>query len=210
MKILSLNCRNWNRDTDNSSPYFWKTRMAAMERMIKDKDPDVICFQEMIAPAGQYVPDGWKRVGISVSHHIYIRKNMKAKNHKFGVHSESADIDGVRVFCVHGSWEDKAVDKLCDHLWENRLLGGTSVAIGDFNVGTEALETVERKMPRSVREQFGMPQENTFENFSRPQESFGELDHAFVWCATPVAYEIIRDGYGAERISDHWPIMVTI
>lgn len=210
MKILSLNCRNWSRDTDKQSAYYWKTRMAAMERMIKAMDPDVICFQEMIAPAGQYVPDGWKRVGVSVSHHIYIRKGMKAKNHKFGVHCESADIDGVRVFCVHGKWTDKVTDELCHHLWANTLIGGATVAIGDFNVGISALETIERKMPTSVRKQLLMPAEDTFENFDKPEESHGEIDHAFVWCAHPKAYEIIRYGYGAVRISDHWPIMVTI
>lgn len=208
MKILSLNCRNWNRDCDKSSPWFWKTRMAAMERMIKAKDPDVICFQEMIAPAGQYVPDGWKRVGVSVSHHIYIRKGVKAKNHKFGIHCEQADIDGVRVFCVHGDWEDKAVDKLCKHLKENAQVFGPTVAIGDFNVGATALD--QHNLPKTARIRLGMPEEDTFENFTRPQESHGEIDHAVLWGCTPKDFEIIRYGYGAVRISDHWPIMVTI
>lgn len=181
-----------------------------MERMIKAKNPDVICTQEMIAPAGQYVPDGWKRVGVSVSHHIYVRKGVKAKNHKFGIHCEQADIDGVRVFCVHGKWTDNVTDELCQHLINNKSFEGPTVAVGDFNVELGALQTHKRGMPSSARERLGMPKENTFENFTRPTESFGEIDHAFVWRATPVAYEIIRDGYGAQRISDHWPIMVTI
>lgn len=206
MKILSLNCRNWNRDTDKTSSAYWKDRMEAMSRMIRDKQPDIICFQEMIAPMGQYVPDGWKRVGISVSHHIYVRKGLKAKNHKFCIHFEQTDIEGIRIFCVHGKWTDKVTDELCDDLSKNVRNVGKAVAMGDFNVPVAALNA--RNLPTTARQKLGMLEVDTFHHFSKDQH--GEIDHAILWGLIPAAYEVITDGYGVPRISDHWPILLTI
>lgn len=182
--------------------------MEAMSRMLTVKNPDVICFQEMIAPVGCYVPPEWKRVGLSISHHIYVRRGQKVKNHKFGIYSESADIDGMRVFCIHGKWTDEVTDKLCRHLNESLPVGRPAVAIGDFNVEAEALRR--RGLPETARQKLIMPKEDTFINFTKPDESHGEIDHAVLWGAEPVSFEIIRDGFGTQRISDHYPIMITI
>ena len=46
--ILSFNVREWTRDTDESKDTYWKRRMEAMEKMIGDVDPDVICLQEVL------------------------------------------------------------------------------------------------------------------------------------------------------------------
>ena len=40
--ILSFNVRTWTRDRDPGSEVFWRTRMAAMQRMIEDVDPDIL------------------------------------------------------------------------------------------------------------------------------------------------------------------------
>ena len=68
--ILSFNVREWSRDTDKEKETFWKNRMEAMNKMIQDVSPDVICFQELMPPATRYVPDGYKSVGLSVSHPV--------------------------------------------------------------------------------------------------------------------------------------------
>ncbi|MBR4818418.1 MAG: hypothetical protein IKZ72_07280, partial [Bacteroidales bacterium] len=82
LRVLSFNVREWTRDRDESGEYFWRRRMEAMRRMIEDVDPDVICLQEVLPPAGNFVPDGYRRVGVGVSHPIYVRDTMKASRRK--------------------------------------------------------------------------------------------------------------------------------
>ena len=47
MRIVSLNCRVWTRDTDRKSPRWWRRRMERIRRFIADDSPDVICLQEI-------------------------------------------------------------------------------------------------------------------------------------------------------------------
>ena len=56
----------------------------------------------------------------------------------------------------------------------------------------------------------GIPEEDTFANFSRPAESHGAIDHFFVNGLTPLSYAMITDGYGVPKISDHYPIVLKI
>ena len=75
--ILSFNVREWTRDTDESQDTYWKRRMEAMEKMIGDVNPDIICLQEVLPPVGRYIPDEYRTAGVSVSHPIYVRKGLK-------------------------------------------------------------------------------------------------------------------------------------
>ena len=62
----------------------------------------------------------------------------------------------------------------------------------------------------SARMILGIPEEDTFANFSRPAESHGAIDHFFVNGLTPLSYAMITDGYGVQKISDHYPIVLKI
>lgn len=44
MRIVSLNCRVWTRDTDRKSPRWWRRRMERIRRFITDEAPDVLCL----------------------------------------------------------------------------------------------------------------------------------------------------------------------
>lgn len=212
-RILSLNVRQWTRDTDCKSPYYWKKRMSAMKKMIEDKNPDIICFQEMMVPAESYIPDGYKRVGLTVSHPIYIRKAYKASKHKFNVHQECAIITSaersVQIINVHSHWDDDILEKNLRNIEKMLDLNQKNVICGDFN---NDLEKIKRfggiKYTKSARELLGIGEdEYTFENFDNPDHKF-VIDHFFVRNLIPQNYELIKDGYGAERISDHYPILL--
>lgn len=205
MRILSLNCRNWNRDKSSDSAHFWKQRALSMNWMIDELEPDVICFQEMIFPMTRYIPSGYRKVGFSVSHHIYVKKGLKTSGWKFRVFWQCCMVEDIKVFCVHGRWEPKGVSRLCGDIISE--VEGKAVAMGDFNVGLTQLYT--RGMPDSARVKLGMAQQDTFQNFDRP-ESRGEIDHAFLWGITPKSFRVITYGYGAGRISDHYPILLEI
>lgn len=198
--------RQWTRDTDKSSPYYWRTRMEAMRRMLITLNPDVICFQEFLAPVGKYVPDCYKRVGLSVSHPIYIRKGMTAKKHKFSVFWEACTIDSIRIFNVHTRWERNILDCTVKDL--NGMLTGRDIACGDFNNPLYTIKASGLKM-YSAKEILKVPEEDTFQNFAHP-ESYGAIDHFFVNNVEPWRYEMVTCGYGVARMSDHWPIMLTI
>lgn len=66
MRIVSLNCRVWTRDTDRKSPRWWRRRMGRIRRFITDEAPDVLCLQELSFPANLWIPKGYRRVGLSV------------------------------------------------------------------------------------------------------------------------------------------------
>lgn len=201
MKVLSLNCRNCNRDMDRRSPYFWKDRMEVMEEMIRRERPDVMCLQELIFPATMFIPEDYRRVGFSISHHIYVRKDLKAKAGKFRIHWNSAMVEGVKVICVHGHWKKCKCADLCADLREEMV--GPSIAMGDFNVPAGTL--MAHGMPWSSRRVLGMDPVDTFQNFTKP-ESHGEIDHSFMIGMRPKAYGVLRGG--PVRMSDHYPIVV--
>lgn len=206
LRILSFNVRSWTRDTDASAPTYWRTRMAAMERMIEDVDPDIICFQEFLFPVGQYVPNAYKRVsGLNISHPIFVRKSLRYRAHALNVRWEACTVDGLRVINVHSHWDSEIFRKSVDQI--NAQLTGCDIACGDWNKGLSAVKGAGLQM-ESARVLLGEPEVDTFANFTRPQESHGPIDHFFVNGLTPISYRMITDGYGCEKMSDHYPIVL--
>ena len=205
LTVLSFNVRLWTRDTDAREPTFWRTRMAAMERMIEDVAPDVICFQEFMAPVGNYVPDGYRRVGVTVGHPIYVRKGLKASHHAVSRYWDACVVDGIQIINVHSNWEASARERTVNQV--NGRLTGCDIACGDWNNSLKVIEACGLKM-ESARVLLGIPAEDTFANFTRPEESHGEIDHFFVKGVTPLAYRMVTDGYGCQKMSDHYPVVM--
>ena len=209
LRILSFNMRQWTRDMDSSQPTFWRNRMEAMSRMIEDVDPDVICFQEFMVPVGQYVPDEYRRVGVTVSHPIYVRRGLEAGGHRAGVFWDVCVVRGIRVINVHSRWESDILLRTVTQV--NGLLGGRDVACGDWNNSLAPIERAGLKM-KSARGLLGISEkEETFVNFTRPQESHGTIDHFFVNGVTPLNYNMITANYGLPDgvwMSDHRPIVL--
>lgn len=206
LRVLSFNVREWTRDRDEAGEYYWRKRMEAMTRMIEDVDPDVICLQEVLPPVGNYVPDGYRRVGVGVSHPIFVRDTMKASRHSFAVFWEACTVSGIRIANVHSRWEKEIVERTVKQV--NGQLTGRDVACGDWNTGLRSIESAGLQM-QSARTMLGEPETDTFANFTKA-ESHGAIDHFFVNGVTPVSYRMITDGYGVSRISDHWPIVLDI
>ena len=206
--ILSFNVRTWTRDTDRGSEVFWRTRMEAMERMIEDVNPDVICFQEMLFPATRYVPDGYKRVsGLNVSHPIFVRKGLKVSEHSLSIYWEACTVEGIRIINVHSRWDKDVMTRVVGQV--NAQLTGRDLACGDWNVSLKPLKDAGLKMV-SAREILNIPEEDTFANFKRPTQSHGAIDHFFVNGVEPVSYRMIKDGYGCSKMSDHYPILLEL
>ena len=180
--------------------------MEAMTRMIDDIDPDVICLQEVLPPVARYVPDGYKRVGIGVSHPIFVRDTMQYSRHSFAVFWEACTVEGIRVVNVHSRWEKEIVERTVRQV--NDQLTGRDVACGDWNTGLRSIEAAGLQM-QSARSMLDVPETDTFTNFTKA-ESHGAIDHFFVNGLSPVSYRMVTDGYGCSRISDHWPIVLDI
>lgn len=207
MRILSFNVREWTRDTDEKAPTYWKTRMESMERMIQDIDPDIICLQEVLPPVGRYVPDGYKGAGVSVSHPIYVKKGLKYSGHRFSIFWEACTVEGIKIINVHSRWESKIVKRTVNQV--NAQLTGKDVACGDWNTSLKSITSAGLEM-ESARVLLEVPEDDTFTNFTRPEKSHGAIDHFFVKGVTPLSYRMITDGYGCEKISDHYPILLEI
>ena len=208
VKVLSFNVRTWTRDRDRESDLFWRTRMEAMERMIVDVDPDIICFQEMLYPATRYVPDAYRRVsGLNVSHPIFIRKELKYSAHSTSIYWEACTVEGVRIINIHSRWEKDVMERVVRQV--NSRLTGRDLACGDWNVSLSQLKNAGLEM-RSAREILDIPEEDTFANFTRPAQSHGAIDHFFVNAVEPVSYRMITDGYGCSKMSDHYPILLEL
>ncbi len=208
LRLLSFNVRTWTRDRDAESDVYWRTRMAAMERMIEDVKPDVICFQEMLFPATRYVPRAYKRVsGVNISHPIFVRKSLKYKNHRLAIRWEACTVEGVRIINVHSHWKKDIMKQMVEQV--NAQLTGCDVACGDWNVGLASLKKAGLQM-QSARVLLGIPEEDTFFNFTRPEKSHGPIDHFFLTGLTPLSYQMITDGYGCSKMSDHYPIVLEI
>lgn len=206
LRVLSLNVREWTRDRDEAGEYYWRRRMESMTRMIEDVDPDVICLQEVLPPVARYVPDGYKRVGVGVSHPIFVRDTMKASRHSFAIFWEACTVENVRIVNVHSRWEREIIERTVRQV--NDQLTGRDVACGDWNTRLQKLEAAGLRM-QSARAMLGVPETDTFTNFTKA-ESHGAIDHFFVNGLTPVSYRMVTDGYGCSRISDHWPIVLDL
>lgn len=210
MKILSFNVRAWTRDTDNSSEYYWKTRMSAVGSMIEDTNPDVICFQELVFPANLYIPSGYRRVNLSVSHPIYVRKGIKTSHHKFRVFFDSVNIEQYQIINVHGRWEAKITDRIVNSLLKASQ-GKSTIICGDFNNGSKDL--MDRGFPENVRTILGIEHQPTFYHFTKPPipDYDAEVDHFFcLHTIVPKSFRVITENYGCKRMSDHLPILMEI
>ena len=208
LRVLSFNVRTWTRDMDRSSDVYWRTRMEAMERMIADVDPDIICFQAMLYPATRYVPDSYKRVGgLNISHPIFIRKGLKYSWNSAAIYWSACDVEGVRIINVHSRWESDVMLRVTRQV--NSLPTGKDLSCGDWNVTLDALKGADLNMV-SAREILNIPEEDTFANFNRPNESHGAIDHFFLNGLSAISYRMITDGYGCSKMSDHFPIVLEI
>lgn len=210
LRVLSFNVRTWTRDLDAGSDVFWRTRMEAMERMIEDLGPDVLCFQEMLFPATRYVPDGYRRVsgGVNISHPIFVRRGVKWQDHDVAVRWEACTVDGIRIINVHSSWDGEITARTVEQVNEQLTDCEMAVACGDWNVRLAALQKAGLQM-ESARVLLGIPEDDTFANFTRP-ESHGPIDHFFIRGLEAVSYRMITDPYGCSKMSDHYPIVLDI
>lgn len=205
MKILTFNARVWTRDTDNKSPRFWKKRMAAMEKMIKTIDPDIICFQELSVPATSYVPDNYRRVGLTVSHPVYVKRCIDTSKHDFKIHMDRLLVNGkLQIINVHSRWETSVIERNCKNVEKYVAQGYPTIVCGDFNNEADKINLPSLKLAQMV------PYEDTFINFDRPTESHGILDLFYTTGVNVISCSLIKDGYGAERISDHYPVLLQI
>lgn len=208
MKILSFNLRNWNRDCDKDSPYYWKTRLASVEKMIKSVSPDVLCLQECLPPVTQHLLRlGYKRAGFGASHLIMVKKGMKVGKTGFKIHLNWADINGIRIINVHSHWRSDILLKTVNQI--NELAKNTrTIACGDFNsffadIFNCGIDLV------NVRNHLGMNPEDTFKNFTR-EDSHGEIDHFYVDYSWKMELCLIKNNYGCKRMSDHIPLLLII
>ena len=221
MKIMSFNAREWSRDIKKSSPYYWKKRMEAMKKMIADNNPDVICFQELSFPACNYIPKGYKRVGLMINHPIYVRKDTTTKNNSWGIHYSKTNVyldasHSVRVINVHSHWNENVIKKTMEDI-HNEFSESTKhpvIACGDFNNFIEQIDEIcENSFGEKytcVREYLKMKKEDTFQNFTK-ESSHGEIDFFFTTHNyLSVDFKIIKNGYGVDKISDHYPIVLQI
>lgn len=206
LRVLSFNVREWTRDRDETGEYYWRRRMEAMTRMIVDVNPDVICLQEVLPPVARYVPDGYRRVGVGVSHPIFVRDTMQTSKHSFAIFWEACTVEGIRVINVHSRWEREIVERTVRQV--NGQLTGRDLACGDWNTGLRSIEAAGLQM-QSARTMLAVPETDTFANFTK-SESHGAIDHFFVNGLTPLSYRMVTDGYGVPRISDHWPIVLDL
>lgn len=197
MKVMSLNCRVWTRDTGRRSPRHWRRRMERIRRFIIDEAPDVLCLQELSFPMNLWIPKGYRRVGLSASHHIYVRKGVKARPLWFAVHHNAAEVDGIRIINVHGTWR-KCMDKVWERLRkESRRL--PCLIAGDFNhrSGTVADRLGARTLDTGDAVTFRR-------NFTG---SSGSVDHCVSFGLPWVSCRVVRDSF---MMSDHLPLVIDV
>lgn len=212
MKIMSFNVGIWSRNWKKSDPFFWIPRMKAMKKMLKDQDPDVVCFQELWFPATLFIPGNYRKVlGSGLEHPIYVKKGTRHGLGKFRIHWSECVVEGVKVFSVHGHWTEKIYKKIFESL--KKEYGKDSrpaVLTGDWNVD---LNTIKVNAPElvSAREELGRLEQDTYIHF-HDHSRRGELDHFMNIGVEPKDFEIVNDAYGApkDRISDHYPINMVI
>jgi len=192
MKIISLNCRVWTRDRDKSSVHYWKKRMVKINEFIKKENPDILCLQELSFPANLYVPKNYKRVGLSIYHHIYVRKGIKARPLWFSIHHNGAKINDVRIINIHGTWR-KCMRKVWQKL-RNKVTEKT-IIIGDFN---QTKDVVEIQLKKPINYDY----EVSFHNYAHDYEYMP--DHCVVF-GLNADIEIVNDGF---QMSDHLPLIV--
>ena len=205
---MSFNVRNWTRDTDKTSPFYWKARVSAICRCIADVKPDVICVQECLPPVVRKIKrKGYKRVGLGVSHLIFVRKGIIGRKHHFSIFMDWCDVGDLRVINVHSRWEKKIAENVVKKTLQLSS-SKDAVACGDFNTALSSLQSMGMSLTHA-RSYLRHPLQDTFINFKN-EKRHGEIDHFFLKGLTPQAFRIIREDYGCERMSDHYPIVLEL
>lgn len=207
MKILTFNVRQWSRDLNKKLPTYWITRAKGIKKLIESEDPDIILFQEMTFPMTLYIPKGYKKAtGLSISHHIYCRKNFNVVWSTFKLHYAQAiiksipDMPAVNVFSVHSHWEEKIYKKVANKIYCN--LEGypiVNIAGGDWNTNPKAVKKLLRPL---VIKSTG---KITFQNYEKP-EQFDELDYFAISSTLNVTDIQMID----KDLSDHKPVIINI
>ena len=210
MKIISFNVREWSRDLNPWSPYFWMKRMAAMRRMIKDENPEVICFQELSWPASLYVPTRYRNLIVdgSTSHPIYARQDIDAFD---GLHNSfyswakvKQDNGWVNIYSAHlSSNSDEKRIKQLNKIADKTKLENRTIVCGDFNAISDWIKPY---LP-DLTLLNGNIDNDTFKKFDG--STAARIDHFFGRGVTGIAYDIINN-YGAERMSDHYPVVLNV
>lgn len=208
MKILTLNVRSWYRDICCTKPTYWRKRAKDIKAMIKRENPDIILFQELLWPMTWHVlPKGYKKAsGLSVSHHVYCRKEYKVLKWEWHLHWAYAKIDiplwndrylSREVISVHSHWDEEIYTKVAGQLCDKSadLIGG------DWNNGPDVMEPL---MQNYTLYTCG---EDTFQNWTNPK-SHGNLDYFARSVFFPVALPSVTrlDDF----VSDHYPVILTI
>lgn len=205
---MTFNVREWTRDRDKTSPYYWRTRLTSICRCVLDTDPDIICVQEcwprMLRPLKRL---GYKTSGLSFHHTILTRKTMRGSGHRWRIFYDWLDVDGLRVINVHSRWERKVAEYVIKKVGK-LAKGRKAVACGDFNVPLSTIKDIGLDMSHA-RSTLGLPQKDTFQNFTKVN-SYGEIDHFFLSKVGFDNYKIITASYGCERMSDHYPVILEV
>ena len=219
LTIMSFNAGIWTRNICKNKPFYWVERMKAMKRMIEKEKPDIICFQEMLFPATTYIPKDYKSAGLSITHPIYYRKdlNIKPYGHKFLYNMDRVlfDINGktFQIISVHSHWDIEKITKNCRQIQDFVDNGKEyhTVACGDFNNTLYDIEKINVLKMKSSRAVLGIGEDvDTFIHFYKPNESHAAIDHFFQENTKSVSYHMISDNYGCDRMSDHFPIILTV
>lgn len=215
LNIMSFNVGIWTRNRKKSDPFYWKTRMIGMKAMLQDRNPDVICFQELWFPATLYIPKGYKKIfGTGLEHPIYVKKGLKYSIGIFSIFWSMAKVEGIRIFSVHGRWNTKITERLCNNLKKIYAQDlRPAILAGDWNVEYEDLYK-QTQLLTSARVEKGLERKDTYIHFY-DNTRHGELDHILLYRSIVNNYKIIKD-YALTpkgrvvRMSDHYPILVEI
>lgn len=203
MKLLSCNVRIWTRDINPKSEHYWPKRMKNLAALIEKEKPDILCLQELWWPASRYIPKNYKRIGISLSHHIYVRqythhpifeplKRIWRLRWRMVVFRVWGYYD-CAIASVHLHWDKQILERNIKAMTKHILQPETYMLVGDWNNTAEKI---------SLRGEVSLPDEPTFRNFDTGDEY--KIDLAFEWGLLNVHGKI-----GPDIGSDHKPIIIT-
>lgn len=147
-----------------------------------------------------WIPWRYRRVGFSASHHIYVRKGVKAYPIGWSIFHNEAMVDGVLISNVHGTWKSKWMDKVWPKLNRIHHSQGPSLIVGDFN---QREPTVNQWLGYTVRQDCHMPLLDTFaHNFIGDRYT---PDHAVSNNLNIKEFYVIDTGF---NFSDHEPLLL--
>ncbi|MCQ2165383.1 MAG: hypothetical protein MJZ04_09440 [Bacteroidales bacterium] len=125
--------------------------------------------------------------------------------------SASLRAETLKVMSFNMRTWTRDTDRGSEYYWRTRMEAMERMIedIGDWNNPLSVMDRNGLKM-QSVRSILGVPEEDTFANFKRPEQSHGAIDHFFVNGVRAVSYRMVTDSYGCSKISDHYPIVAEI